>query len=612
MASFVSAAIRKPSMMVRSHTQTLTEESSFKKNKGSTNVPQPPVIDNPVVQFNLKLGNLPQATPDEGLRRPSQGQGFVRRMSNASQDGPIDLRTIAEAGSTTSRKGWVVHPYSPLRYHLDVVLISACAYSAIMLPLQFAALVTAEHVLIIILDQLVNLAFLIDLLLGFRTGYIDLSLRTLVLEPKLIARHYVRGWFAMDLLTTIPFDLAIHACADRCSAESAGLPTHWAMRVLSFVRLGRLLRLTRIRTRLMIRSGMLQVASIAVRFSAWGFFMVHLAACLWFTIGANVGTWIVAEDPQNKWSLFDAYIAALYWSLQTVSTIGFGDVGPGNTAERIFAMLVMLLGSITYAYGITSVITLLMGLTEHQRRLMSQHDQLNRYILKMNVPPDLRTKLREYFVHYQNAFDSFNEASMLRMLSPGLRASLISLANAPLLRKVSFFADADEACVNEMAMLLVPNLFVPDEVILIKGNLGEDMYVIKNGMVRVYLEYTTERKQELATLGPATVFGEGALLKGKSALRAATVVAASYSLIYALHVDAMNSILRRYPGVKAKIEEVAVERERSTATLSVRWGNGPEEAAARRQRDSDGSREDESVESSANGVGGAGVKPLDA
>ena len=144
-------------------------------------------------------------------------------------------------------------------------------------------------------------------------------------------------------------------------------------------------------------------------------------------------------DPHGTWNLFDAYIASQYWSLQTVSTIGFGDVSPGSTVERIFAMGVMVLGSITYAYGITSVITLLMGLTEHQRRLMSQHDQLNRYICKMSVPPDLRTKLREYFVHYQNAFDTFNESSMLRMLSPGLRSSLVSLANAPLLRKVSFF-----------------------------------------------------------------------------------------------------------------------------------------------------------------------------
>ena len=49
MASFVTAAIRKPSMLIRSHTQNLTDESSFEKKKGSANVPQPPVDSNPVV-----------------------------------------------------------------------------------------------------------------------------------------------------------------------------------------------------------------------------------------------------------------------------------------------------------------------------------------------------------------------------------------------------------------------------------------------------------------------------------------------------------------------------------------------------------------------------------
>ena len=52
---------------------------------------------------------------------------------------------------------------------------------------------------------------------------------------------------------------------------------------------------------------------------------------------------------------------------------------------------------------------------------------------------------------------------------------LCSLANAPLLRKVSFFKEIDEACVTEMAQLLVANLFVPDEVIINKGHYGEAM-----------------------------------------------------------------------------------------------------------------------------------------
>lgn len=208
------------------------------------------------------------------------------------------------------------------------------------------------------------------------------------------------------------------------------------------------------------------------------------------------------------------------------------------------------------------------GVTEHQRRLLSQKDQLNRYMSTMAVPKELRQKLREYFVHYQNAADAFNEGAVLSMLSPGLRSSLCSLANAPLLRKVSFFKEIDEDCMSEMAQLLVPNLFVPDELIITKGHYGEEMYVIKSGQVLVFLDMA-ESVQHLATLGSGQFFGEGALLKGKSARRAANVSAISYSLIYSLHVDEMGKLLPRYPKVRARIEAVATEREAATCEVAA-------------------------------------------
>jgi hypothetical protein len=108
-------------------------------------------------------------------------------------------------------------------------------------------------------------------------------------------------------------------------------------------------------------------------------------------------------------------------------------------------------------------------------QILKTETQLNRYMSTMAVPKELRQKLREYFVHYQNASDAFNEGAVLSMLSPGLRSRLCSLSNAPLLRKVSFFKEVDEACVSEMAQLLVANLFVPDEVIINKGHYGEAM-----------------------------------------------------------------------------------------------------------------------------------------
>ena len=55
--------------------------------------------------------------------------------------------------------------------------------------------------------------------------------------------------------------------------------------------------------------------------------------------------------------------------------------------------------------------------------------------------------------------------------------------------------------------------------------------MIKNGQVIVYLD-VGETFQTLATLGSGQFFGEGALLKGKSARRGANVSAVTYSLIY--------------------------------------------------------------------------------
>ncbi|CAM9654046.1 unnamed protein product, partial [Discosporangium mesarthrocarpum] len=38
------------------------------------------------------------------------------------------------------------------------------------------------------------------------------------------------------------------------------------------------------------------------------------------------------------------YVAAIYWALTTLTTVGYGDITPGVTAEQIYAMFCMILG----------------------------------------------------------------------------------------------------------------------------------------------------------------------------------------------------------------------------------------------------------------------------
>lgn len=49
--------------------------------------------------------------------------------------------------------------------------------------------------------------FLLDIFVNFRTGIMNPDLPDLViLDPKEISRHYIRTWFFLDLLSSIPLD----------------------------------------------------------------------------------------------------------------------------------------------------------------------------------------------------------------------------------------------------------------------------------------------------------------------------------------------------------------------------------------------------------------------
>jgi voltage-gated potassium channel len=51
----------------------------------------------------------------------------------------------------------------------------------------------------------------------------------------------------------------------------------------------------------------------------------------------------------------ERYITALYWTMSTMGTVGYGDVLPGNNDEKIFSMASILLGCTVFAYFMTSM-----------------------------------------------------------------------------------------------------------------------------------------------------------------------------------------------------------------------------------------------------------------
>lgn len=56
----------------------------------------------------------------------------------------------------------------------------------------------------LVVDWVIDLTFALDIVFNFRMAYVNAHV--LVTSPSLMATHYLKGWFTLDLLSTVPFD----------------------------------------------------------------------------------------------------------------------------------------------------------------------------------------------------------------------------------------------------------------------------------------------------------------------------------------------------------------------------------------------------------------------
>ena len=60
----------------------------------------------------------------------------------------------------------------------------------------------------VIIDLIVDIMFVVDIVINFRTTYVNKN-DEIVSNAGKIALHYFKGWFLIDVVAAIPFDLML-------------------------------------------------------------------------------------------------------------------------------------------------------------------------------------------------------------------------------------------------------------------------------------------------------------------------------------------------------------------------------------------------------------------
>ncbi|XP_057328512.1 potassium/sodium hyperpolarization-activated cyclic nucleotide-gated channel 2 isoform X8 [Microplitis mediator] len=462
---------------------------------------------------------------------------------------------------------WVIHPCSSFRFYWDLCMLLLLVANLIILPVAISFFNDDLSTRWIAFNCLSDTIFLIDIVVNFRTGIMQQdNAEQVILDPKLIAKHYLRTWFFLDLISSIPLDY-IFLIFNQFQDFSESFQILHAGRALRILRLAKLLSLVRLlRLSRLVRYVsqweevyFLNMASVFMRIFNLICMMLligHWSGCLQFLVpmlqGFPSNSWVAINELQDSFWL-EQYSWALFKAMSHMLCIGYGRFPPQSLTDMWLTMLSMISGATCYALFLGHATNLIQSLDSSRRQYREKVKQVEEYMAYRKLPREMRQRITEYFEHrYQGKF--FDEELILGELSEKLREDVINYNCRSLVASVPFFANADSNFVSDVVTKLRYEVFQPGDIIIKEGTIGSKMYFIQEGIVDIVMA-----NGEVATsLSDGSYFGEICLLT--NARRVASVRAETYCNLFSLSVDHFNAVLDQYPLMRRTMESVAAER----------------------------------------------------
>ncbi|GLV38275.1 seizure [Carabus blaptoides fortunei] len=516
----------------------VSSESDLQRYRAS-NDRKSPSLSNPSESLKQK----------SGIHTPKMGEKVAQVLS-------LGADILPEYKLQSPRiHNWTILHYSPFKAVWDWIILILVMYTAIFTPYVAAFLLNEQDFNsnrakkyeqpIDIIDLIVDVTFIIDILINFRTTYVN-GCDEVVSHPGRIAVHYLRGWFVIDLVAAIPFDLLLF-----------GSDTDDTTTLIGLLKTARLLRLVRVARKIDRYSE--YGAAVLLLLMATFALIAHWLACIWYAIGnaerpslhSKIG-WldILANDTHQYYydnntggpSIKSRYVTALYFTFTSLTSVGFGNVAPNTDAEKIFTICVMLVGSLMYASIFGNVSAIIQRLYSGTARYHTQMLRVREFIRFHQIPNPLRQRLEEYFQHAWTYTNGIDMNSVLKGFPECLQADICLHLNRNLLQNCSVFDGASPGCLRALSLKFKTTHAPPGDTLVHKGDVLTSLYFISRGSIEILKDDIV-----MAILGKYDIFGENPCIHQSWGKSSCNVRALTYCDLHKIHRNDLLDVMEMYP-----------------------------------------------------------------
>ena len=522
--------------------------------------------------MEAQTGSQPATPTDSPAPSKSRLWSKVRDavISDIELSTPTEAVAPADDGYVEQAPSWVwqpetlipvMHPDGKARFHWDIVQCVSLVWVSIFVPLRLGFDWPAVGTWFIC-DCAIDLYFIFDFCLGFFTAvhlhddtrveedeedYFQHNGHYVIVDKARIALHYLKGWFGIDLFASLPIEFFMRleqgslGCSLRvtnpCSVEThssgAAVKLVKILRLFRILKLFRLLKLKKLFTRYQDDFVYLMPVISATKLVFAMLWMSHWMGCTY----ALVFPFEEQEKPMT--TLSSKYIGAMYWAMQTITTVGYGDMVGTTDGARVVATAGMAIGGLIFGWLIQYVISVLDPDT-FERKQQARIDRMMAYLRANRLPPQLSARVVRH-VRQQNSRQTEDRA-VLTELPRQLRSDICLHLYESFMLSVPLFSHAantytHHAFVSDVCTKVVPLTIPVSEMVYGAGDVAEEgAYLIVTGAVQLLSPAAPSRKhmrrlaaaQDHATsarakrataegglekeLGPGDVFGESSAL----------------------------------------------------------------------------------------------------
>eukprot|EP00063_Salmo_salar_P051490 XP_014026325.1 PREDICTED: potassium voltage-gated channel subfamily H member 1-like isoform X1 [Salmo salar] len=449
----------------------------------------------------------------------------------------------------------IILHYCAFKTTWDWVILILTFYTAIMVPYNVSFKTKQNNVTWLVVDSIVDVIFLVDIVLNFHTTFVGPA-GEVISDPKLIRMNYVKTWFVIDLLSCLPYDV-INAFENVDEGISS---------LFSSLKVVRLLRLGRVARKLdhYIEYG---AAVLVLLVCVFGL-AAHWLACIWYSIGdyevidentnsVRMDSWlyILSESGgtpyrfnasgSGRWeggpSKDSVYITSLYFTMTSLTSIGFGNIAPTTDGEKLFAVAMMMIGSLLYATIFGNVTTIFQQMYANTNRYHEMLNSVRDFLKLYQVPKGLSERVMDYIVSTWSMSRGIETDKVLQICPKDMRADICVHLNRKVFKEHPAFRLASDGCLRALAMEFQTTHSAPGDLIYHAGESVDSLCFVVSGSLEVIQD-----DEVVAILGKGDVFGDVFWKEVTLAQACANVRALTYCDLHVIKRDALQKVLEFY------------------------------------------------------------------